>query len=302
MSSPSTQQTFLITGATGNQGLSTITALLSLSIPPSQIHALTRTPSSPKAQRLLSLGLTVIQADISHPSTLLPALQNITSLFILPFCDMSAPYLQSTHLSNLLSAAKAAGSVKHIVLSTVICAELHPIWLRERGDSYLGRPYYESKFLCEEVLRKEAEMGGWSYAIVRPGWYSNTHYVPPECGNHFPELVGEGVLKVSYGVGERVGHVDVRDVGEVVADALVHSEKWRGREVDVVGENLGIGDVAGILAEVMKELPGVFEVKITGIEGMGLKLRGLKETFAEGTEERRKLFEMWGLEEKKDEE
>lgn len=248
---------------------------------------------------------------------------------------MTDPYLQVQHVKNMLIAAAESGTVKQFILSTVICANLHPKWVRERGDKYLSRAYYESKFLCEEVLREKGE--GFDWMIVRPGWYSNTHYILPECEKHFPGLAKERVLRVSYGPDDKLGHIDVRDIGLVVAGAMCNPEAWKlkGREIDLVAENLGIMDVARVLEDVsgvkvkvvfrseeedeslrremvegrysvpgvvhqwaMKELPGVFELEVTDLEMLGMKLGGLKDTFGEGTEERRRLHEMWRLDDK----
>lgn len=71
-------KTIAILGATGNQGGSVADVFLNDGW---QVRALTRNPSSSKAQKLANRGAKVIQADLDHPKTLAPAFEGAQVVF-----------------------------------------------------------------------------------------------------------------------------------------------------------------------------------------------------------------------------
>ncbi|KAI1322453.1 hypothetical protein F5Y16DRAFT_386592 [Xylariaceae sp. FL0255] len=78
MSSPT--KTIVIFGATGRQGGGVARTFLSL--PSWHVRCITRKPTSEKALALSSLGAEMIQADMSIPSTLPPALAGAHAIFL----------------------------------------------------------------------------------------------------------------------------------------------------------------------------------------------------------------------------
>jgi uncharacterized protein YbjT (DUF2867 family) len=75
----STKKLIVILGATGNQGGSV--AQVFLQEPEWRVRAVTRNPSSAKAQALASRGAEVVQGDLDSPSTLSSAFDNANAIF-----------------------------------------------------------------------------------------------------------------------------------------------------------------------------------------------------------------------------
>lgn len=70
----------VVVGATGNQGGSV--ADVFLSAPGWRVRAITRNPSSAKAQALAARGAEVVAADLDDPKTLEPAFQGANAIFL----------------------------------------------------------------------------------------------------------------------------------------------------------------------------------------------------------------------------
>lgn len=75
----SPQRLIVILGATGNQGGSIATTFLQE--PGWRVRALTRNPSSARAQSLASRGAEVVAADVDDPSTLAAAFDGADTIF-----------------------------------------------------------------------------------------------------------------------------------------------------------------------------------------------------------------------------
>lgn len=81
--------TFLITGATGQQGGATINALLNDGRSDLSIKALTRNPSSTAAQSLSSRGVVVVKGDLSDRESLQAALKGVDAVHLVT--DFTGP-------------------------------------------------------------------------------------------------------------------------------------------------------------------------------------------------------------------
>ncbi|OJJ07195.1 hypothetical protein ASPVEDRAFT_177653 [Aspergillus versicolor CBS 583.65] len=74
-----TSKLIVVLGATGNQGGSVVEAFLQE--PGWQVRAITRNPSSSKAQALATRGVEVVKADLDDPSSLTPAFKDAHVIF-----------------------------------------------------------------------------------------------------------------------------------------------------------------------------------------------------------------------------
>ena len=82
------QDAILITGATGQQGGATARALLAEG---HNVVAMTRDPSSAKAEELAALGAEVIQADLNDEASLRVALEGKWASTRVPWRSRSCP-------------------------------------------------------------------------------------------------------------------------------------------------------------------------------------------------------------------
>ncbi|KZV86492.1 NAD(P)-binding protein, partial [Exidia glandulosa HHB12029] len=83
MSSPAT---FLVTGATGNQGGSTVRELLKAGY---RVHALVRDSSKPQAKELESLGAVLFVGDYKSADVIKQAAVGVKGIFINPYPDIT---------------------------------------------------------------------------------------------------------------------------------------------------------------------------------------------------------------------
>ena len=103
-------QTFLITGATGQQGGHTTRLLLAAG---HKVHALARNPSSEAAIELKSLGASIFPGGFSDSEAIFAAAQGCTGIFINVSPVFSDPEGEQKHAWNII-AASACGVVAAI--------------------------------------------------------------------------------------------------------------------------------------------------------------------------------------------
>jgi uncharacterized protein YbjT (DUF2867 family) len=129
-------QTIFVTGATGQQGGATARALLANRV---KVHALARDPTSTQAQSLAAAGVQIFKGDMLDPSSLQAAMAGVTGVFLNTFGVPPNPYVPNREVEqagNVISVALEAGTIRHIVVSTVICANRHVEW--EKDDPNYG--------------------------------------------------------------------------------------------------------------------------------------------------------------------
>ncbi|KIL96584.1 hypothetical protein FAVG1_01328 [Fusarium avenaceum] len=137
MSSP---KLIVILGATGNQGGSVIKSFLSE--PGWKVRAITRNPTSSKAQALSSQGAEVVKADLDDPPTLTEAFEGAHAIFVVSdfwalYYDQSnrsktkpgqalnewAAEHEEQQLKNAINAASKVPTLERFVLSSLSNAE-----------------------------------------------------------------------------------------------------------------------------------------------------------------------------------
>lgn len=77
--SSSSERLVLVSGGTGTQGGATVKQLLEAKR--TRIRVLTRSPDSPKAQRLASLGVELVAGDMDDAASLRKALSGVSAAF-----------------------------------------------------------------------------------------------------------------------------------------------------------------------------------------------------------------------------
>ena len=104
-----------VVGATGAQGGGLVRAILADPNGGFAVRALTRDPSSPKAQALAQAGAEVIAVDVDDEDSLAQALQGAHgAYFVTFFWDHMVPEKELAQAGNMARAAKRAG-VKHAI-------------------------------------------------------------------------------------------------------------------------------------------------------------------------------------------
>jgi uncharacterized protein YbjT (DUF2867 family) len=141
----------------------------------------------------------------------------------------------------VLDLAKVAG-VQHVVFPSTLPLN-NPNIREELKDSPVA-PAVLNKGDVEELVKAS----GMTWALLRPGFFV-TNLLPPIVYGMYPEFKDGRKFLNSYGHDCVLTLVDPDDIGAFVTAAFKDPEKFGGRTVTVVGENMRVDDMLKKLAE-----------------------------------------------------
>ncbi|MGW3043525.1 NmrA/HSCARG family protein [Kitasatospora sp. NPDC001159] len=202
-----------VTGATGAQGGATARALLRAGHP---VRALTRDVDSPAAVELAALGAELVRADFDDPSSLSAALDGAGALFA-----MSTPFgtgfdTEVRQGVALLDAARAVGTVRHIVFTSAANA-----------DRPTGIPHFESKRRIEQHLAGL----GLPWTVLGPGAFMENY-----SNGWTLESLREGVLHLPMPPGVPLPVIAAETIGAFAAHVLTHPDAYAGQRIDIASQ------------------------------------------------------------------
>ncbi|MFD9686114.1 NmrA/HSCARG family protein [Kitasatospora sp. NPDC059146] len=202
-----------VTGATGAQGGATARALLRAGRP---VRALTRDPGSPAARELAALGAEPVRADFDDPASLAAALDGAGSLFAMstPFgTDLDTEVRQGI---ALLDAARAAGTVRHVVLTSATNA-----------DRSTGIPHFDSK------QRIEQHLAGLDlpWTVIGPAAFLDNY-----ANDWTLASLREGVFPLPMPPGVPLPVIAAETIGDFAAHVLAHPDDYAGRRIDIASQ------------------------------------------------------------------
>ncbi|KAF7318968.1 NmrA domain-containing protein [Mycena chlorophos] len=252
---------FLITSATGRQGGSAARILLAQG---AQVHALVRDPTSDAARALEKLGARLFKGDLKDGAAVRAATEGVSGVFINTFPDFTNPNGEQQQAETVIAAAKGAGTVQSIVVSTVTGTNAEPDWSKVATQYPFLSQYYGSKAGAEQAVRDS----GFKYTVVRPGWLMH-NIIGAGVAYHFPDYRTKRVLTVSHtGNGPYTTAVlDAADVGVVVAKVLLDPVEFHGKEMDLEAETLTLEEMASQLTAVLgKEVTVKYRTEAETVE------------------------------------
>ena len=207
-----TTETILIIGAAGNNGLATLTALVHKNNSSITIRAGVR--SAEKGHQLQAQFPTIETAviDLDAPATLTAAFEGVTKVFIIPGNVEN----RAQHAKYAIDAAVAAGTVKNVVLYSVVGAEWEAI--------LFAKQFREAE--------KYLEASGLAWTHLRTIWFQEN-------------FLGwaEGIKQGNFYFGVRDGQfapLNVGDIGEIAANILT-SDGHENKAYNVTGPALVTG-------------------------------------------------------------
>jgi uncharacterized protein YbjT (DUF2867 family) len=213
------RQRILVTGATGAQGGSVARHLLARGR--FAVRALTRDPRSEAAQELRAAGAEVVRGDLGDRDSLVAAMLDCHGVFGLTnFWEHFER--EREHGENLIEGVAASG-VRHFVMSTL------PDYYRLSGGE-LSVPHCDLKARLEEKARGM----GLPATFVHVAFYYENFF------SFFPPQAQDGG---GYGFGFPQGDtplaaISVEDVGGVAAAVFEQRDRFLGKTVGVVGDDL----------------------------------------------------------------
>ncbi|CAN8100052.1 unnamed protein product [Discula destructiva] len=236
----SLHQRVLITGATGNQGGGCVRHCLKAG---HTVHALVRDPTAPAAKTLQNLGAKLVKGDFNDETSLAAAMRDVEAVvFIHP--DLSDYESDVQRATKVINAAQAAESVKTMIASTAFGVGSHK-QLKGWGSEHPMYHYWRLKDTVENLVR---DAGFATWTILRPSHLLQL-FQPPARDFVFPGLMSDHVLRTAFEPTTRIPWLDGRDVGLAVAAALTAPEKFAGRELGLVAEELTIAEVGARIEE-----------------------------------------------------
>lgn len=214
----------LVCGATGHQGGAVADHLLKAG---AQVRALTRDPDQDDAKALEQRGAELVEGDLDDRDSLDRALNGAWGAYsVQPNIGFENEVRQGKAFAD---AAKAAG-VEHFVYSSVGGAE---------RDS--GIPHFESKWKVEQHVRGS----GLSHTILRPVFFME----------NWLEFTGEqirgGALPQPLGPDTRLQQIATTDIGGFARQAFENPVAWRGRAVELAGDELTMRDTAAAFSRAL---------------------------------------------------
>lgn len=151
-------------GATGNQGGSVISALLSSPELRAKyaLRGVTRDPSKAKAQALAARGVEMVQGDLSKPDTVKDTVQGSYAVFgTTDYWESMDAGLEVRHGNAIADAVFAAG-VKHVVWSSLPHAK------ELTGGKLAHVDHFETKVEVESYLESNKSKHGTAVSYVLP--------------------------------------------------------------------------------------------------------------------------------------
>jgi uncharacterized protein YbjT (DUF2867 family) len=155
-------KTILITSASGFQGGSTARELLKQG---HKIHALVRDSSSAAAIALHTQGAILFKGEFNDLQSIAAAIEGVDGVFLNTFPDFKDPDGEVRQAQNIVAAAKAAKTVKTVVVSTVYKAAESAEFTAPKPEYPFLKYYYARKAGVERVV-KEAGFENWT--VLRP--------------------------------------------------------------------------------------------------------------------------------------
>lgn len=239
----------LVVGATGQQGGAVARHLLAAGRP---VRALTRHPDKPAARALADQGAHVVAGDLGDAESLRGALAGVDAVFcVTQFFE--AGYEGEVRQGKLMVDLAAQAGVEHFVFSSVGSA-----------DKNTGIPHFESKYEVERYLAESAV----PFTVLRPV------FLMENWESRRPEIT-EGSLVTPLSPDRPVQQVSVADVGAFCLLALSRPEQWKGRAVDLAGDELSMAQTAEAFAGVLQR-----KVEVRGISWEDFRAQQGEEMYA----------------------
>lgn len=218
-------QTILVTGATGNQGGAVARHLLQRGN--FTVRAFVRNKNKPTALALKQAGAELVEGDFNDRASLDRSLQGAGGVFsVQNFQDgLDTEIRQGKAIAD---AAKAAG-IQHFVYSSVGSAGRNT-----------GVPHFDSKFQIEEYIRTI----GLPYTIMRPVFFLHNY-------NAMRPMVEKGTLFQPLSPQTKLQQLSEEDYGKMVACVFERPAQFINREIEVASVDMTMPQIAAGFSRVL---------------------------------------------------
>ncbi|EFY86048.1 hypothetical protein J3459_016416 [Metarhizium acridum] len=233
----------LITGATGKQGGSVITALLAKNAD-FQILAVTRNTTSPAAKKLAAASpkVTLIQGNLDDTEAIFENAQKATEAPIwgvfsvqLAAMNRSGPLVEEAQGKSLIDSAIKHG-VKHFVYTSVDRHGARSI------DNPTDIPHFKSKHHIEHHLIDKAQNTTMTWTILRPVAFME-NFAPGFIGKLFATAWRDAIKSRPLQL------ISTDDIGTFAALSFLEPERFAGKSISLAGDELSYAQVEKVFTE-----------------------------------------------------
>lgn len=239
--SNSTNGLILVTGATGKQGGSVVTALLRDG---RAVRAMTRDPSSAAAQALAAQGVEVVKGDFNDPASLDAALAGVNGVFSMQMGSHPGdPDTEIVTGKALIEAAGRAGvdTVVHTSVARAGDQKNFIGWDEGRWEPL----YWDNKAAVIDMVKAQ---GFRHWTILKPAMIMQ-NLVPPMVESMYPSLRERGRFETSIEPDTGIDWISATDIGAFAAAAFADPERFHGHEIDLAAETFTLPEVAAKIAK-----------------------------------------------------
>jgi uncharacterized protein YbjT (DUF2867 family) len=218
-----------VVGATGAQGGGLVRAIAADPSGEFAARALTRDPSSEKAQALKGVAAEVVQADLDDRASLERALEGAYGVFgVTNFWEHFSPDKEIEQARNIAEAAKAAG-VKHVIWSTL---EDTRLWVPIDDDRMptLNEkwtvPHYDGKGEADQEFTSR----GLPVTLLQTSFYwENMIYF-----GMGPQRGEDGSLALTFPIGDtHLPAMAAEDIGKTALGIFKAGDEYIGQTVAI---------------------------------------------------------------------
>jgi uncharacterized protein YbjT (DUF2867 family) len=263
---PMQPRVIAVTGATGAQGGALVRALLEHPESGFMPRAITRNPSSVKAQELAALGVEVVQADLNDRDSLIAAFDGVYGVFaVTNFWEHFSASLEKEQAANLAAAAGIAG-VQHAIWSTLEDSRSWMPLSDPRMPTLQGQykvPHMDSKAESDHLF---VEAGVPTTFLVMSFYWENFIYL-----GLGPQRDADGVLGLHLPLGQTAAlpGIAVADIGASAFELFVAGTPVVSERVGIAGEHLTGQQMADALAVALGEEVQYRPLSADGFRALG---------------------------------
>ncbi|KAJ5090266.1 hypothetical protein N7532_008950 [Penicillium argentinense] len=218
-----------VCGATGTQGGALANHLLQQNIP---VRAITRNTQSEIAQNLLARGVHLTQGNFDNEEALRKAMTGCTALFL----NLMPSHLKPT--GELDQAKKIIAIAKEIGINQIIYTSAMGTVNPERLPAWNPASFPGMVLLSKQSIENEVRTAGFEkWTILRPGNFMSNFINP--LVRMYNGLVETGVFTTAFTIETVLPMVDPNDIGRFAAAAVLGSDRFHGKEIEVASQMMG---------------------------------------------------------------
>ena len=238
-----------ILGATGSQGGGLVRAILNDKMGPYAARALTRDPTSEKAQALAKLGAQVVKADSDNINSLRLAFDGAHGAFcVTSYWEHFLPEKDLAQASNMAMAAKQVG-IKHVIWSTLEDTRLK-VPLKDTRMPTLMERYKVPHFDAKGESDKTFQQSGVPTTFLRTSFYWED-FIYFGLG---PKRQPDGTIALKLPIGDKkLPGIAAEDIGRCAYGIFRKGVEVIGQTIGIAGEHLTGTQMAAALTRARGE-------------------------------------------------